>query len=211
MFLLVNKNADGEWYIVRFITNPINVKGNIGEVTYGDISKLDLETRKLEGFWTQEDIYDGMGDYKVFSHKTVEYDDENAVVRNVYHYVTMPIDDIKRDFTQQTISVRDDKYNNAGVIGKDSKIFPTDSISRSNYVLLATALQINPNTVTASTVSFETKDGEIVEMTHDEFKSLVVQLASDTNALYKKCIDINKQISLATTLEEVRAAAVWND
>lgn len=38
IFLSVVKNENGEWVILKVITNPINVRGNKTGNTYGDIS-----------------------------------------------------------------------------------------------------------------------------------------------------------------------------
>lgn len=210
MFLLVKKNKDNEWEIQKVITNVINVRGSVRDVTYGDISKLDLETQKLEGFWQQEDLYEGTGEYQIFSHKVVEFDEAAAIVRNTYFYVQMPIEDIRGDFKQRTKSLRDEKLNRDGVSTKDGEVvLPTDAVSRSNYSLLAATILISAESV-KEPIIFETVEGVEVALSVEEFKEMVVQIALNTNSLYAKCREIISLIDIASTLEEVKEAASWD-
>ena len=86
IFLSVVKNENGEWVILKVITNPINVRGNKTGNTYGDISKLDLDTRRDEGFWTQNDVYVNTGEYMVFDNKVTTFDEQAVEVTNTYNY-----------------------------------------------------------------------------------------------------------------------------
>lgn len=206
MFLHVIKNESGEWFINRYISSPINVFGVVSQITFGDISKLPLETRKLEGFWTQEDLYEGMVEYTVFDHKDVEWDEENAVLRNKYVYVQMPIADIQRDFQQRVISERDQR----GIQGYsyEEHQYITDSLFRSTNALYLSLLAMDESSLPED-FSIEDTSGQAVTFTSTTFKAMCSDYATYNTELYKKCRELQANISKATTLEDVKTAATW--
>ena len=203
MFLLVIKNGSGDWEIKKVISNPINFRSEITGITYGDISKLDLETRKMEGFWKQEDVYEGAGEYKVFSHKEVVYDDEQCTVTNIYHYVLMPIADIRNDFKQRILSERENKYFFDGFKSVNDAMFPSDEVTRRNFTLWATA------DLGTQTISVEDISGVTIVLSMAEFKTVYNDLAKFTQQLYIQWREINARIDQANTLDEIITAATW--
>lgn len=209
MYLLVKQNPEGVWEIQKVISSPINVRSTISDTIYGDISRLDLATRILEGFWEQEDVYNGTGEYKVFESKEVEFDAERALVINTYNYVLMPIQDIRDDFKSRMKSLRNDEIVNGGVLGgNDAHVFPSNDAARSMYSLIVAARVLDAESF-KEPVIIEDVHGNAIELSSVEFDKLVVDLALQTHQLYAKCRDIIAQIDEADSLESIRAVAVW--
>lgn len=207
MFLHVLKDEKGQWYIKRTITNPINVFGVVSQITFGDISRLELEIRRLEGFWTQSDTYEGVAEYTIFDRHEVVWDEEAAVVRNNYVYVQMPIVDIQSDFKQRVISERDQR----GVYGYeyDGHSYYTDGTFRSTLGLYLGIIAMDPSKF-PSDFSIEDRDGVPVIFTVDEFKALCVHFGLYHSGLYSKCRELQAAILEATSLEDIKLAAQWD-
>lgn len=206
VYLSVVKNGNN-WVILKTITNTINVRGNKTGNTYGDISVLDLDTRRAEGFWTQEDKYVNTGEFMIFKEKTVEFSEENAVVTNTYIYELMPLDDIRMDLINRVDSMRENLYY-AGFTFQDKK-FNSGLSNRSNIqLMLLNAISDEANF--PANLVWETVDGEQIPMDLVTFKAFANQLAVWTRNLFIEARSIKVAINAATTYEELRSAASWD-
>ena len=207
LYLYVVKNDDGSFKIVRVITSPINQRGNSG-ITYGNITILDLETRKAEGFWTQEDVYVDQGEYMIFKEKLTDFNEDTAVVTNTYVYERMPIEEIKFDLKNRVDSKRDEKYYSQFVFENVS--YFTDRDSRMNIIGAQAAILSDPSVVGEDFI-WRSADDQNIPMTEDKFKEFALELFRHSNSIYQTAWMIKAAIDAASTYEEVRAAAVWGD
>lgn len=207
IYLSVVKNENDEWVILKVITNPNNVRGNKTGTTYGDISKLSLDIRRDEGFWTQNDVYVNTGEYMVFDNKVTTFDEEAAEVTNTYNYVLMPLADIRADLKSRVNSKRDQLYFNGFEF--NSKTFSSGTAARNNIALFMTAALIDEANF-PSDFAFPDLSGELVDMDLATFKSLVKTLSDFTRGLYTKARTIRDAIDAAETYDDIRAAANWD-
>lgn len=207
IFLSVVKNENGDWVILKVITNPINVRGNKTGNTYGDISKLDLDTRREEGFWTQNDVYVNTGEYMVFDSKVTTFDEQAVEVTNTYNYVLMPLEDIRTDLKSRVNSKRDQLYFNG--FDFNSHTFGSGTATRSNVALFMTVALIDEANF-PSDFAFPDVNGDLVDMDLATFKLFVKALSDFTRSLYTKARSIRNAIDAATTYEDIRAAASWD-
>ncbi|EBS4516820.1 hypothetical protein DQT32_05330 [Salmonella enterica subsp. enterica serovar Braenderup] len=208
IFLSVVKNESGDWVILKVITNPINVRGNKTGNTYGDISKLDLDTRRDEGFWTQNDVYVNTGEYMVFDNKVTTFDEQAVEVTNTYNYVLMPLEDIRTDLKSRVNSKRDQLY--FGGFDFNGHTFGSGNTTRSNVVLFMTVFQEDAANF-PSDFSFPDVNGDLVDMDLATFKQFIKALSDFTRGLYSKARSIRAAIDAATTYDDIRAAASWDD
>jgi hypothetical protein len=206
LYLYVVKNNDGSFSIVRVITNPVNVRGNSG-ITYGDITRLDLATRIAEGFWTQEDVYDGQGEYMLFKEKVVTFDEELAVVTNTYTYELMPLVDIKSDLKNRVDSKRSEVLNSGFTY--DGHVYATDQISVMNIIGAQVAILSDIDVITSDFV-WRTMDDMNVQMDAAKFKAFTLALFAFTNTQYQTSWTIKAAIDAADTYEAIRTAATWD-
>lgn len=206
IFLSVVYNQDtGKWEILRVISSPINVRGNATGTTYGDIRSLDLETRILEGFWTQEDVYENTGEYMEFKEKLVSFDAETAVVTNTYVYQRMELGVIKQDLINRAKSHRDMLINSG--YAYNGNTFDTSMEGRLNLCALANYVVLNPQ-VESVTVPLPS-DTEVV-LSNDSVEELFSLMMAEHQNLYQKCISIKNAINATDTYEDARAAATWD-
>lgn len=206
LYLYVVKNEDGSFTIVRVITNPVNQRGNSG-ITYGNVTILDLETRKAEGFWTQTDVYDGQGEYKIFKDKTTTFNEDSAVVTNTYSYELMPLEDIKADLKNRVDSKRSEMLN--GGFTYNGYTYATDSTSVMNIIGAQVAILSDVDVITPDFV-WRTADDQNISMDATSFKAFTLALFAFTNTQYQTSWQIKTAIDSASTYEEIRAAASWD-
>ncbi|AQW88749.1 putative structural protein [Erwinia phage pEa_SNUABM_50] len=208
IYLSVVKNESGDWVILKTITYPINIRGNKTGNTYGDISKLDLDTRRDEGFWTQNDVYQNTGEFMIFKEKVVTFDEDAVEVTNTYIYERMPLDDIKTDLLGRVTAKRDSMYYNDFTF--DGHSYNAGSTSRANIQLFISAALIDESNFPSS-IELETVDGVLVPFDLVKFKQLVKELFDYTSSLYIKERTIKAAISAAEDYDTVRDAAKWDD
>ena len=208
IYLSVVKNDSGDWEIIKVITNPINVRGNLTGNTYGDISTLDLETRKAEGFWTQNDVYKNTGEFKNFKEKTVEFNEENAEVINTYIYELIPLDQIRTDLKGRVDTKRDTLY--FGGFEFDGETYVSGVSNRNNIQLIMMTALIDEADFPSDLV-WDTIDGKQTPMDLEKFKLFVKALASFTRNLFIKARSIKEAIDKAENYEDIRTAASWDD
>lgn len=207
IFLSVVRNSESqEWEILRVISNPINVRGNLTGITYGDIRTLSLETRIAEGFWTQEDVYENTGEYMEFKEKQVSFDESTAVVTNTYVYQRMALDVIKQDLVNRTKSHRDMLINSG--FDYNGNTFDTSMEGRLNLCALVHYVSLNPQ-VTEVSIPLPTSDSEVV-LSSDNLEELFSQMMAEQQTLFTKCVSIKAAIEATTTYEDARAAATWD-
>ena len=207
LFLYVIKNSDGSFTIVRYINNPINVRGNSG-ITYCDISKLDLATRIAEGFWTQSDIYVDDGEYMVFDNKVVTFDETTAVVTNTYTYVRMDLNDIKTDIKTRVDTKRIELYY--GTYTFETNNFNIQQDNRLNILTTQVAILTDPTSLPSDFV-WKDVNGIAISMDSAKFKEFSLGLFNYSNQLFVKSWNIKNAIDAATTYEDIRTAATWDD
>lgn len=207
MIYLSVVKKDGNWVILKTITNTINVRGNKTGNTYGDISVLDLDTRRAEGFWTQEDVYQNTGEYKVYKEKTVDFSEENAQVTYTYIYELMALNEIQSDLKARVDSMRESLYY-AGFTFQD-KTYNSSLVNRSNIQLMLLNSIVDEANF-PSNLAWETTEGEQVPMDLATFKAFANQLAVWTRNLFITARTIKAAIDAASTYEDMRAAAVWD-
>lgn len=207
IYLSVVKDANGDWKIIKTITYPINVVGNKTGNTYGDISKLDLDTRRAEGFWTQKDEYVNTGEFMVFKEKTVQFSEENAEVTNTYIYELMPLDSIRTDLKGRVDSKRDTLYFSGFEF--QGETFISGVSNRNNIQLIMMDALIDEANFPSDLV-WDTVDGKQIPMDLATFKQFVSTLAVYTRSLFKQARTIKAAIDAAQTYEDIRAAASWN-
>ena len=204
IYLLVNKDETQEWVVLKTFTSPINVRGLSG-VTYSDISRLTLEERKLEGLWTQRDVYEGTGEFKEYDYKEVTFDEYTAEMINTYHYKLMSLDIIKEDLSNRVIS----KRNELLVAGFefDGHVYNSDTDSRvllQGYVLESL---VNPDVVS---VTIRLQDDSELQLTVSQLQSVLSSMYAHTEELYAKERDIRDDIAATSDYDAARAAAVWD-
>lgn len=207
IYLSVVKGSNGEWVILKTITYPINVRGNLTGNTYGDISKLDLDTRRAEGFWTQEDVYQNSGEYMIFKEKLVDFDEQAAVVTNTYVYELMPLEDIRADLKGRVESKRESLYYSGFEF--DGHLFQSGLTNRNNIQLMMVSALIDEDNFPTD-LYWDDVDGVKVPMDLPKFKLFVKALTDFTRGLYITTREIKAAIDAAETYEEIRAAANWN-
>lgn len=207
LFLYVIKNSDGSFTIVRYINNPINVRGNSG-ITYGDISKLDLATRIAEGFWTQSDIYVDDGEYMVFDNKVVTFNETTAVVTNTYTYVRMDLNDIKTDIKTRVDTKRIELYY--GTYTFETNNFNIQQDNRLNILTTQVAILTDPTSLPSDFV-WKDVNGIAISMDAAKFKEFSLGLFNYSNQLFVTSWNIKNAIDAATTYEDIRTAATWDD
>lgn len=207
IYLSVVKDANGDWKILKTITYPINVVGNKTGTTYGDISKLDLDTRRKEGFWTQNDVYQNTGEFMVFKEKTVDFSEEDAEVTNTYIYELMPLDDIRSDLKGRVDSKRDTLYFSGFEF--EGETFISGVSNRNNIQLMMMTALIDEADFPSDLV-WDTIDGKQIPMDLAKFKLFVKALADFTRNTFKQARSIKAAIDAAQTYEDIRAAATWN-
>ncbi|SOK58494.1 hypothetical protein [Yersinia phage fHe-Yen9-04] len=208
IYLSVIKNESGDWVIIKTITYPINVRGNKTGNTYGDITKLDLDTRRDEGFWTQNDVYLNTGEFMIFKEKTVEFDEVAVEVTNTYIYELMPLADIRNDFRSRVESKRDNLYYSGFEFNGNT--FDSGTTSRVNIQLML-SYALNDDANFPNDLQWEAIDGTLVPMDLATFKQFIVALADFTRGLYIKSRQIRSNIESAVTYEDIRAAAKWDN
>ena len=206
LYLYVVKEDDGSFRIVRVITSPINQRGNSG-ITYGNITILDLATRKAEGFWTQEDVYVDQGEYMVFKEKQTAYDEDTAVVTNTYVYERQPLDEIKTDLKNRVDAKRNDKYY-GGFVFEDVR-YLTDRDSRMNIIGAQAAILSNPAVLPEGFI-WRSEDDQNIPMDADKFKEFAIALFQFSNEIYQKAWTLKATIDAASTYEDARTAATWD-
>lgn len=206
LYLYVVKDEDGSFRIVRVITSPINQRGNSG-ITYGNITILDLDTRKEEGFWTQEDVYEGQGEYMIFKEKVTTFDEDTAVVTNTYIYERMALDEIKTDLKNRVDSKRNEKYY--GGFTFETVSYFTDRDSRMN-IIGAQAAILTDSTILPEGFIWRSADDRNIPMDADKFKEFAIALFAFSNQIYQTSWTIKAAIDSASTYEEARAAATWD-
>lgn len=206
LYLYVIKDEDGSFKIVRVITSPINQRGNSG-ITYGNITILDLDTRKEEGFWTQEDVYVDQGEYMVFKEKQTAFNEDTAVVTNTYIYERMPLDEIKTDLKNRVDAKRNEKYY-GGFTFEDVK-YLTDRDSRMN-IIGAQAAILSDSTVLPEGFIWRSADDQNIPMDADKFKEFAIELFQFSNGIYQEAWTLKAAIDAASTYEDARAAATWD-
>lgn len=206
IYLSVVKDTNDDWKIIKVITYPINVVGNLTGNTYGDISKLDLDTRRAEGFWTQNDVYQNTGEFMIFKEKVVTFSEIDAEVTNTYIYELMPLDDIKSDLRGRVDSKRDLLYFD-GFLFQNKKFF--SGISNRNNIQLMMMTALIDETDFPSDLVWDTVDGEQVPMDLATFKLFVKALADFTRDLFIEARRAKAAIDAATTYDDIRAAANW--
>lgn len=206
LYLYVVKDEDGSFRIVRVITSPINQRGNSG-ITYGNITILDLDTRKAEGFWTQEDVYEGQGEYMIFKEKVTTFNEDTAVVTNTYLYERMPLDEIKTDLKNRVDAKRNDKYY--GGFTFENVSYFTDRDSRLN-VIGAQAAILTDSTALPDGFIWRSADDQNIPMDATKFKQFALALFEFSNTVYQTSWTIKAAIDAASTYEEARAAATWD-
>lgn len=208
IFLSVVKNESGDWVIIKTITYPINIRGNKTGNTYGNISMIDLDTRRDEGFWTQNDVYQNTGEFMTFKEKVVTFDEEAAEVTNTYIYERMQLDDIKTDLISRVTSKRESMYY--ADFSFDGHSYNVDPSSRANIQLFVSAALIDESNFPSS-IDIETVDGVLVSFDVDKLKKLVKELFDYTNSLYIKERIIKSNITNAGDYDAIRDAAKWDD
>lgn len=204
IYLLVDKNAEQEWTVLKTFTSPINVRGLSG-VTYSDISRLTLEERKLEGLWTLKDEYDGVGEFKEFDYQEVQFDEDAAEMTNIYHYKLMPLDIIKAELNNRVVSHRNELLVNGFEF--DGKIY--DSSTESRVLLQGYVLESFVNTDVTS-VTLRLKDDTEIVLTVAEIRSVLSSMYANTEELYIKERDIRDDIDAAVDYDAARLAATWD-
>lgn len=207
IYLSVVKDANGDWKILKTITNPVNVVGNLSGITYGNITGLDLATRRAEGFWTQKDVYENTGEFMIFKEKTVDFSEENAEVTNTYIYELMPLADIKSDLTGRVDSKRDTLYF-AGFEFQGETFY--SGVSNRNNIQLIMMTALIDEADFPSDLVWDTVDGKQIPMDLATFKLFVKALADFTRGLFVEARNIKAAIAAAETYEDIRAAAQWN-
>jgi hypothetical protein len=207
IYLSVLKDENGSWYIAKVLTSTINVRGNATGITYGNIIGLDLATRLMEGFWTQEDIYENTGEFMQFKEKVTTFDDVNGVVTNTYIYELMDLDVIKTDLRGRVDSKRDTVY--FGGFEFNGKTFYSGISNRSNIQLMLLSSLVDETNFPSDLV-WDTVDGERIPMDLATFKLFAKALTDFTRTLFITARSIKDAIDDATDFATIRAAAAWN-
>lgn len=205
IYLLVDKNeVTQEWVILKTITYPINVRGLSG-VTYSDISNLSLEVRKVEGFWTQSDVYENSGEFMEFDNKTVEYDEDGAVVTNTYHYKLMDLAVIKNELDARIVSYRDELLISGFEF--DSHVYDTSYNGRQ---LIQGFVLESLITTDIDEVTIRLKNDTDVVLSVADLKSVLSAIYAYTEQLYQKERQMRTDLAAAQTYQEARDAATWD-
>lgn len=207
IYLIVQSDGNGGWVIVKTLTSPINVKGPVTGVTWGDIRVLTLDARRTDGFWTQNDVYQNNGDYTVFKETITTFDEPTLVVTNTYVFELMPLDQIRADLKNKVDNKRDSLRFES--LTFQNKQYPIDSISRGNLLLMAASI-IFDETVFPSNYTLDLVDGTSQVVDLPTFKALIQALNAHTYDLYQTARTIKANIDAATTYSDIRAAANWN-
>lgn len=207
IFVSVLKDENGSWYIAKILNNTINVRGNTTGTTYGNIATLDLATRLMEGFWTQNDVYENTGEFKQFKEKTTTFDEVNGVVTNTYIYELMDLEVIKTDLKGRVDSKRDNVY--FGGFEFNGKTFFSGLSNRSNIQLMLLSSLVDEANFPTDLV-WDTVDGERIPMDLATFKLFAQALVDFTRTLFVKNRTIKDAIDAATDYDSIRAAASWD-
>lgn len=207
IFLSVLKDENGSWYIAKILTTTINVTGNASGITYGNIATLDLATRLVEGFWTQNDVYLNNGEFMQYKEKIVTFDEVNGVVTNTYVYERMDLDVIKYELKTRVDIKRDDLYY--GSFDFDGNTFFSGINNRSNIQLMMLSALIDETNFPTDLV-WDTVDGVSIPMDLATFKLFVKALADFTRSLFITARTIKANIDAETVYEDIRAAGNWN-
>lgn len=207
IFVSVLKDENGSWYIAKILNNTINVRGNTTGTTYGNIATLDLATRLMEGFWTQNDVYENTGEFKQFKEKTTTFDEVNGVVTNTYIYELMDLEVIKTDLKGRVDSKRDNVY--FGGFEFNGKTFFSGLSNRSNIQLMLLSSLVDEANFPTDLV-WDTVDGERIPMDLATFKLFAQALVDFTRTLFVKNRTIKDAIDAATDYDSIRSAASWD-
>lgn len=207
IFVSVLKDENGSWYVAKILNNTINVRGNTTGITYGNIATLDLETRLMEGFWTQNDVYQNTGEFMEFKEKVTTFDEVNGVVTNTYIYQLMDLDIIKNDLKGRVDSKRDTLY--FGGFDFDGKTYFSGLSNRSNIQLMLLSSLVDEANFPSDLV-WDTSTGERTPMDLATFRLFAKALTDFTRTLFIKSRAIKDAIDAATDYDSIRAAASWD-
>ena len=208
VYVIVQKNSNGDYQVTKTISSPLNVRGVVTGITWGDIRVLTLEQRMNDCIWTQEDVYVGTGEFMVFDNLVTTFDDVTGVVTNTYNYVLMDLDLIRADLTSRVDSRRDNLYY-AGFTF-NGKNFNSGISNRSNIQLMMLNALVDEANFPSNLV-WDTTEGEQIPMDLATFKAFVSALADFTRNLFITARSIKAAIADATDYDSIRAAATWGD
>lgn len=206
IYVSVIKDTNGDWKIAKVLSSPLNAVGITG-IIWPDISKLSLEKRMSEGFWTQNDVYVNTGEFMQFKEKTVTFDEVNGVVTNTYTYELMDLDLIKADLKGRVDSKRDTVY--FGGFEFNTKMFYSGLSNRSNIQLMLLSALMDEASFPTDLV-WDTVDGERIPMDLATFKLFAQALVDFTRSIFIKTRSIKDAIDAATDYDSIRAAASWD-
>ncbi len=207
IFVSVLKDENGSWYVAKILNNTINVRGNTTGITYGNIATLDLETRLMEGFWTQNDVYQNTGEFMEFKEKVTTFDEVNGVVTNTYIYQLMDLGIVKNDLKGRVDSKRDTLY--FGGFDFNGKTYFSGLSNRSNIQLMLLSSLVDEANFPSDLV-WDTSTGERTPMDLATFRLFAKALADFTRTLFIKSRAIKDAIDAATDYDSIRAAASWD-
>lgn len=207
IYVSVIKDENDKWKIVKVLPSPLNAVGNKTGAIWPDISKLSLEKRLDEGFWTQNDVYQNTGEFMQFKEKTVDFDEVNGVVTNTYIYELMDLDVIKSDLKGRVDSKRDTVYY--GGFEFNSKTYFSGLANRSNIQLMLLSSIVDEANFPSDLV-WDTVDGERTPMDLATFRLFAEALMTFTRSLFIKARAIKDAIDAATDYDSIRAAASWD-
>lgn len=207
IFVSVLKDENGSWYVAKILNNTINVRGNTTGITYGNIATLDLSTRLMEGFWTQNDVYQNTGEFMEFKEKVTTFDEVNGVVTNTYIYQLMDLNIIKNDLKGRVDSKRDTLY--FGGFDFDGKTYFSGLSNRSNIQLMLLSSLVDEANF-PSDLAWDTSTGERTPMDLSTFRLFAKALTDFTRTLFIKSRAIKDAIDAATDYDSIRAAASWD-
>lgn len=206
IFVSVVKDENGDWRIVKVLSSPLNAVGITG-IIWPDISKLSLEKRMAEGFWTQNDVYQNTGEFMEFKEKNTTFDEVNGVVTNTYIYQLMDLEIIKNDLKGRVDSKRDTLY--FGGFEFDGKTYFSGLSNRSNIQLMLLSSLVDEANFPSDLV-WDTTTGERIQMDLATFRLFAKALVDFTRTLFIKTRAIKDAIDAATDYDSIRAAASWD-
>ena len=207
IYVSVIKDDNDSWQIVKILSSPLNAVGNKTGNIYPDISKLSLASRLVEGFWTQNDVYENTGEFMQFKEKTTTFDEVNGVVTNTYTYELMDLEVIKTDLKGRVDSKRDTVY--FGGFEFNGKTFFSGLSNRSNIQLMLLSSIVDEASFPTDLV-WDTVDGERIPMDLATFKLFAQALVDFTRTLFVKNRTIKDAIDAATDYDSIRSAASWD-
>lgn len=206
IYVAVTKNESGEFEILKTLTSVINQRSHITGTTIGNVTYLDAAGRLEHGFWEQEDLYIGTGEFKEFDRKEVEFDDVDGRVTNSYFYKLMDLAVIRDEMKNRVRSYR--SQLSSSQYTKDTKVYDITSEGRLELQGLVLESLLDSS---IQSVSMRLPSGEDIELTVTELKALYLEIALYRDGLYDTEAQIISAIDQAADYDAIRAAAVWGD